>query len=423
MSRRRFLGDVGRFAAAAGIASLGLSEQLALAAEGGAATRVTGGSPASMPASPEDLRAGLLLPKDLAYFNCGTLGPTPRRVIEECFEVWRKLEQDPANEGFGSILAMAERTREKAAAMLDCDKDELAVTRNTTEGMNAVAQGLHLQKGDRVLTTDHEHEGGSVCWKYFAKHAGAQIDRVALPVPPASADELVKLLEAKLTRRTRVISVSHVTFTTGLRMPIARLAALAHANHALLVVDGAQAAGAVAVDVKALGCDAYAASGHKWLLGPKGTGLLYIRKSAAERILPLLLDQGRSVYTTSMGSGNVVGIVGLGLAIDCLAAVGMDKIEKHNLELAEYLCGKLKGLPGLKIISPARGELASPLVAVSLAKADNGAVATQLREKHRIVVKVLPKEVPAGLRFSCHVYNNKADCERLADALRVELKG
>ncbi len=424
LNRRRLLGDLGKFATAAGLVSLGLADELSLAGDGATTTAPAGtNAAASMPASPEEVRAAMMLPKDLAYFNCGTLGPTPRSVVEESLAAWRELEQDPANEGFGAVLARAEQTREKAAKLLGCHKDQIAITRNTTEGMNAVAQGLALQRGDRVLTTDHEHEGGSVCWKYFAKRDGVEIDRITLPVPPQSADEIVKLLEAKLTPRTRVISVSHVTFTTGLRMPIERIAAVAKANSSLLVVDGAQAAGAVQVNVEKLGCDAYAASGHKWLLGAKGTGILYIRKEASDKIQPLLLDQGRAVYTTSMGSGNLIGIIALGLAMDFLTAVGMEKVQKHNLELAGYLYGKLKSLRAVRVASPAPGEISSPLVSVSLGdKADNASVAAHLRQKHRIVVKLLPREVPGGLRFSCHVYNNRDDCDRLVKALETEVK-
>jgi selenocysteine lyase/cysteine desulfurase len=416
LSRRQFFGDAARFAAAAGLASLGLGNELASAAQQAAL------SPASAPSSPEDARAAMLLPKDLAYFNCGTLGPSPRRVLEESFEAWRKMEQDPADEGFGTFLGLAEQTRAKAAKMLGCEKDEIVITRNTTEGMNTAAQGLDWQKGDRVLTTDHEHEGGSVCWKYFAKRSGVEIDRVRLLVPPEKPSEVLALLQAKLTRRTRVVSVSHSTFTTGLRMPIREIAAMAKANGSLLVVDGAQAAGALDVDIKALGCDAYATSGHKWLLGPKGTGILYIRKESAEKFQPLLLDQGRSVYTTSAGTANLIGVIGLGLAIDFLAGVGMGKIQKHNMELAAYLYGRLNGLPGVRIVSPVPGELSSPLISVTLGeKADNAAMAARLREKHRVVVKLLPKEVPGGLRFSCHVYNNQNDCDRLVAALKQEL--
>ena len=364
----------------------------------------------------------MLLPKDLAYFNSGTLGPSPRSVLEESFDAWCKMEQDPANEGFGTFLGMAEQTRAKAAKLLGCQKDDIVITRNTTEGMNTIAQGLDWRKGDRVLTTDHEHEGGSVCWKYFAKRSGVEIDRVTLPVPPGKPSEILALLEAKLTRRTRVISISHMTFTTGLRMPVPQIAAMAKANGSLLVVDGAQAAGALDVDVKALGCDAYATSGHKWLLGPKGTGILYIRKESADKFQPLLLDQGRSVYTTSAGTANLIGVIGLGLAVDFLAGVGMDKIQKHNMELAAYLYAKLKTLPGVRIVSPAPGELSSPLVSVTLnEKANNAALATRLRERHRIVVNLLPKEVTNGLRFSCHVYNNEKDCDRLVASLKQEL--
>ena len=112
--------------------------------------------------------------------------------------------------------------------------------------------------------------------------------------------------------------------------------------------------------------------------GHKGTGILYIRKEASDKIQPLLLDQGRAVYTTSMGSGNLIGIIALGLAMDFLTAVGMEKVQKHNLELAGYLYGKLKSLRAVRVASPAPGEISSPLVSVSLGdKADNASVAAR----------------------------------------------
>jgi len=321
-------------------------------------------------------------------------------------------------------LAEADAVRAKAAALLGCDKDEIALTRNTTEGMNAVAQGIDWRRGDRVLSTDHEHEGGSVCWKHFARRCGIEIDRVKLPVPPQSPAEVLTLFERAITGRTRVISLSHVTFSTGLRLPVRQVADLARANGSLLVVDGAQSAGALDVNVRELGCDAFATSGHKWLLGPKGTGILYIRKASWPKIQPLLLDQGFGAYTTSAGTGNMIGMIGLGAAMDFLATVRKHDARSRTMELAAGLYADLKTLcrGGVQIASPAPGELSSPLVSLALPeKVDSAALANQLRQKHRIVVKLLPRNVLNGLRFSCHVYNSSQDCQRLVAALRQEL--
>src|ERR1051325_4764081 len=135
--------------------------------------------------------------------------------------------------------------------------------------MNAVAQGVRLQAGDRILITDQEHSGGLLCWNYYAKYYGAIIDKINIPPGENNAELLLKRVKDNLNKKTKLISVSQVFSSTGLQMPIAEISSLAKANGALCIVDGAQAAGAIEVNVKKLGCDAYATSGHKWLMGPK----------------------------------------------------------------------------------------------------------------------------------------------------------
>jgi len=380
-------------------------------------------APASMNGAKwADVRQGFLLPQGLAYLNCGSLGPSPGYVLNESLKAWLELEQNPVHVGYGAMIKRMDEVRQKAAEFLGCKQAEIALTRNTTDGMNTVAQGLSLQEGQRVLTTDHEHPGGFVCWQYYAKRRGVKIDVVTLPTPPRTEGEVLERFKAKLTPATKVISVSHVTFTTGLRMPIRRIGEMARANGSLLVVDGAQAPGMISVNVKKLLCHAYATSGHKWLLGPKGTGLLYISSDTGGAIDPLLLHNGRGAYTAATGYRNVPGIVGLGAAIDLLAAVGKDRVEQRALELRAALTEGLKKQKNVRLLSPEAGSMASGMVSFALPEgADSGALARQLREKHRVVVKVLPGRPVSGLRVSTHVYNSTEDVGMLLAALRAEL--
>ena len=368
------------------------------------------------------VRASFLLPPGLVYMNNGSLGPNPAPVLRAMWEAWEQLQTDPVGQGYGALLEKAEAVRAKAAAFLGCHTDELAITQNTTEGMNAIAQGMDLKAGDRVLTTDHEHAGGLVGWQYHAERRGVVLDTISLPLSPKAPGDVVRLLEARLTKQTRVISVSHVTYTTGLRLPIAEIAALARAHGVLLVVDGAQAPGGIAVDVKPLGCHAYATSAHKWLLAPMGTGLLCIRDEAKERIDPLLLAGGRRVYTANTGTRNLPSVLGLGAAIDWFERLGKHAVEKRCLELRALLCEKLQAEPKVQVISPPAGEFASPLVALELPKGRaNAALAESLRKKHNIVVRVISSAHVNGIRLSTHIYNSEDDIARLVEALKAEL--
>ena len=370
-----------------------------------------------------EIKRQFLLQKDITYFNCGSLGPTARPVLEESIKAWQRLEENPADIGYGPMLEEVERVRARAASFMGCAREEMILTANTTEGMNLLAQGLHLQKGQRVITTNHEHPGGSLCWDYLARKEGVLLDRVTLPVPPKSAGEILELFAQKITRDTRVISVSHVTFSTGLRMPIAGLAKLALATDTLLVVDGAQAPGALDVDLAALGCHAYATSAHKWLLAPPGTGLLYIRKDAQARIDPMALQAGYSAYTGATGLRNLPAMIGLGAAIDFLSAIGKTTIAARTVTLRNRLAAGIAGLPHLTVASPPPGELASQILTFALDGVDNSAFAAALKKKHGLIVKVVPNNLVNGIRISPHVYTTDADLDYLLAAIKQELAG
>jgi selenocysteine lyase/cysteine desulfurase len=354
--------------------------------------------------------------------NSGSLGPSPRCVLDQAMKAWHELEEDPVTQGFGPFIHKMDDVRRKAAEFLGCSTEEIAITQNTTDGMNTVAQGLELQPGQRVLTTDHEHPGGLVCWEYYARRRQVLIDKVQLPIPPGSAEEVVAKFREKLTPETRVISVSHVTFSTGLRLPVREIAAMARANGTLLVVDGAQAPGALEVNVKDLDCDAYATSGHKWMLGPKGTGLLYVRKETRKAIDPLTLQHGNQAYTASTGTRNIPSIIGLGAAIDFLTSLGKSRIEQHALSIRKRVYEGSQGLPRLQLVSPPDGELASALVTFKLPQDVAADRLTEvLRAKHRVVVKPVPAHLVNGIRVSCHVCNSEEDVAKLLDALRKEV--
>jgi selenocysteine lyase/cysteine desulfurase len=299
---------------------------------------------------------------------------------------------------------------------------ELAVTRNTTEAMNLVAQGVELKAGDEVLTTDHEHAGGSLCWRYYAQR-GVVVKQVALPLPEGDPDEIVTRFAAAITPATRVISVSHVTYTTGMRLPIARLAELAHTHQALLVVDGAQAPGGLVVDLHALQCDAYATSAHKWLLAPKGTGLLFIRESAQARIRPIMLQSGMGVYTGATGARGLPEVIGLGRSLRFLTELGWPAVEAHTLALRAQFVAAVRQSP-YPLLSPAAAERGAPIVTLGLPERTSPDTLCQaLLAKHQIAVRPMVAGGVRGIRVSLHVFNQAADGERLLRALTAEVPG
>jgi selenocysteine lyase/cysteine desulfurase len=335
---------------------------------------------------------------------------------------WQELERNPVFYGYGEHERRLEDVRAKAAACLRCATEELVLTGSTTEGMNWVAQGLSLAPGDHVLTTDQEHPGGRACWDYVVRRHGVVLDIV--PLPPSEHDPraIVSRFAERVTSRTKAFSFSHVLSSTGLRMPVAELSALARARGCLSVVDGAQAAGGIDVDVKALGCHAYATSGHKWLLGPKGTGLLYLSAEIGKAIDPIALEGGRAAYSNSSGVCSLPSVLGLGTALGYLASIGLTRIEFHNLGLRNRLFELLKTVSKVRVVSAAPGPMISPMLAYVLPDAVPAReLHVRLRERHQVEVKVVPGQWFNGHRISTHLFNTPADVDALVVALKAEL--
>jgi selenocysteine lyase/cysteine desulfurase len=369
-----------------------------------------------------------LLAPGLTYLNTAALGPTTRDVLDRTLQAWREVELNPVRMSYGEgpVHVATDRVREAAAAFLGCDRDNLLITRSTTEAMNTVALGMRLTAGDHVLTTDQEHRGGTECWRYLSGRRGVLVDIVPIAQSDHDPKTIVDRFAAAITPDTRVISVSHIFTSTGLRMPVAELAALARARGVLCVVDGAQALGQITVNVKALGCHAYAASGHKWLMGPKGTGLLYVSPDAAEAIAPIQWQDTRQdtkrYVAGSTGMGSLPLVIGLGAAIEKASARGMAMIERRVLELREYTIRQLRSVSSVSVVSAPAGPLASALVAVALpSRIDSQALQTTMRDKHNIMVKLVEKQWFNGIRISPHIFNTQADIDRAIQALRTEL--
>lgn len=412
-SRRHFLAGFGA-ASIAGLAQTAMGDS----ERGAPATPVATG----LAGSSKDY----LLAPGLIHLNTAALGATPRAVLDRVVQAWRALESSPVRMTYGltedTVLSAAEQVRERAAGFLGCDPEELLITRCTTDGMNNLAQGMRWAAGDRVLTTDREHHGGNLCWAYQVERRGVVLDLVAIAPDDHDSASIVRRFAERITPRTRAISVSHVITSTGLRMPIAEISALARERGILCIVDGAQAVGGIAVDVKALGCHAYATSGHKWLMGPKGTGLLYVARDAWPVIQPIQWQDEHRYGANSAGVGPLPLVIGLGAAIERLQAIGMAEVERHGLALRNRAYSGLKQIARLRVVGPPPGPLATALVACILPdEIDSKALRDALHDKHGILVKMVEKQWFNGIRLSPHVLNTAADIDAVLRAIRLEV--
>lgn len=383
--------------------------------------------------------------KPLVYLDSAASAQRPRAVLDA---VRRYEEHDHANvhRGIHTLSLRAteayEAARGKVARHLHAaSAREIVFTRGTTEALNLIAAawgGANLRPGDEILLTILEHHSNIVPWFLVAERTGARVR--FLDIDDEGRLRLDRLDEI-LGERTRVVSVAHVSNVLGTVNPIAEIARRAHDAGALVVVDGAQAAPHLPVDVQALGCDAYAVSGHK-MCGPTGTGVLWARLDLLESMPPYhgggemiatVTTQGATYkeppHKFEAGTPPIAGAVGLGAAADFLFEVGLEAIHAHEAELTAYALERLGELPGVRIYGP-REERAA-VVSFTLADVHPHDVATILDQEEGVAIRAghhcaMPLMrrlgVPATARASFYLYNTREDVDALVRGLRTALR-
>ena len=380
------------------------------------------------------VRDAFLIPADRIYLNVGTLGAQPRVVVDAVVEHTRRVaETFPPGVDWDTLKA-------ELGTLLGADPAGFVFPRNTTEAMNFVAQGLELERGDEILTTDHEHIGGLCCWQLVAARRGLTLRQLALPVPPEDEDALVDIFRRALSPRTRVVSVSHVNFTNGVIMPVARLAELCRPRGIIVVADGAHPPGLMPVDLETLGADFYASSPHKWLLAPQGTGLLWMTEPWRTRLWPTLASGGWD--DTSLGAHrlNHLGtldesrLAGLLAAVRFHDAIGTERVAQRISELRSRLRAGLAAIPGVRFATPASDALAAGMVSFSVADLPSAELQRRigsidapreapLQGRLRIRTRVIGEYDYGWMRLSPHVYNDEAEIDTtvacIADAART----
>lgn len=365
-----------------------------------------------------------------AFFNTGTLGATPRPVLERVIEDMRTLQATitrwdytPRTPNWISGYAPELPLREKMGRLVNAAATDLAITQNATFGMNFVAHGLDLKAGDEVVTTDQEHPGGVCGWQMRVKRDGIVWKQVKVPVPANDPDQLVQLFAEALTPRTRVLAVPHIISATAVVLPVKRLAELAHAHNCLTIIDGAQAVGQVEVDLKALDCDAYFSSPHKWLLAPAGNGLFYIRRDRQDQFWTTLCSSEWENRKDGMyrfmqyGTGNPSLLAGLDAALDFHFRIGPERIRTRIRFLADRLRAGLQQIAGVKVSSPVHPALAGGAVVYAV----EGIPALDLQEELWARRRLRPRAVgdSLGVRQSCQIYNNEAEIDATLEVVRT----
>jgi selenocysteine lyase/cysteine desulfurase len=362
------------------------------------------------------VRDQFMLEPGFAYLNTGTLGPTPRPVVTAMNEYWRLMAVNP-NENSQIFQDRQERIRVKAAAFIGATPDEIAITRNTTEGTTILTHGLDMKPGDEVLITQYEHNSLRETRFRHAKRFGYTVKEVKFPMPATNA-QIIGAFEAAITPRTRILHFANPLGGYGCFTPVKQLAELAHSKNILCFVDGAHCPGMVQMNLADWGIDGFACNSHKWLCGAAGAGLLYVKKDLQERVWPNI----------SIGHGDAKGarkydelsrrpwpvVAAFEDILDFHLAIGRARLEQRTRALGSYLRRNAAEIAKVKVYTPMDPAMSCGSSTIGIDGVPGAKLKEYLRQKYDAYVP----SGRAGLRISTNFFNTFEQCDRVLKALK-----
>lgn len=387
----------------------------------------------------EQVRAEIpFLRTGVIYLDNAATTPTPQPVLDAMLEYFREYG---ANVGRGLHRATRrateefEATRAKLARVVGAKPEEIAYTKNATEAINIVAQGLKLQKGDKVVTTVLEHHSNLIPWQRLERQRGIKLE-VVRATPKCLIDP--EEIEGTIDENTKLITMIHVSNAVGSIQPVEEVGKLAAEHDLHFLVDASQAVGHMPVDVRAIGCDFLAAPGHKGLLGPQGTGFLYAREDCLPELEPLLLGGGivESVEDHSCklvpppqrfdaGTPNIPGIIALGRAAEYVLEIGLEHIAERERKLTRRML-EIAELERVEVYGPRDIGQRGGVVSFNVEGMDHHDVAAMLDELANIAARsghhcaaptMRHLGVEGTVRASVHYYNLEEEIEKFIGVL------
>lgn len=378
------------------------------------------------------------LDPDITFLNHGSFGATPRVVLAKQDELRAQMEREPVRFFIRELEPLMEAARAELATFVGADAQDLVFVPNATAGVNAVVRSLDLDKHDELLVTSHEYEASRNALEFVADVAGAKIVRVDIPFPIASADEVFELVIERVTDRTRLLLIDHVTSATALIFPIARIIAELNARGIDTLVDGAHAPGMLPLDLRTLGAAYYTANLHKWVCAPKGAAFLYVRRERQYGIRPVSISHGASADTSRRsrfhnefswtGTDDPTPFLCVPESLRFLASLvegGWPEVMRRNHELA--LRGRDVLCETLGIAPPAPDDMLGSMAALPLPTGSSATLpmlygdplqdALLFEDRIEVPINRWPAPPQRVLRISAQLYNTIDDYLALTGAL------
>jgi len=373
-----------------------------------------------------EIQRAFVVDRTVINLNNGGVSPSPAAVQEAQRRYQEYSNAAPAYTMWRVLEPQRETVRENLARFFGCDAEEVALTRNTSEGLETCQFGFDLKAGDEVLTSNQDYPRMITTFKQRERREGIVLKQISLPTPAEDPDQVVRAFEAAITPKTRLILVSHMIFLTGQVLPVRQVVAMGRRRGIPVLVDGAHTFAHLAFTQADLDCDYYATSLHKWLFAPHGTGMLYVRREKIRGLWPLMaapaeLD-GNIRKFEEIGTHPAAPYLAIGEALTFTTGIGPRRKEARLRFLRDRWATCLSRHARVRLHTSLKPGLSCGLALVQLEGVDSGRLADYLWAKHRIIVAAIKHDEFEGIRVAPSVYTTPDEIDQFCEAIEAVLE-
>lgn len=371
----------------------------------------------------QGIREAYTINPGLLNLNSGGVSPSAEIVQNAVDRYNRMCNEGPSYYMWRILDQGREPLRENLAKLAGCSKEEIAINRNATEAINTIIFGLRLEKGDEVVLSKMDYPNMIHAWKQREKREGIKLIWVEIPIPCDNADELVNIFTKAFTPKTKVVHLTHVINWNGQVLPVRKIADEAKKKNIQVLVDGAHSFGQMDYKISDLNCDYFGTSLHKWMCGPLGSGMMYIRKEKISEVWPLLsaekpeselINKFENLGTRSFPIEQAIHV-----ALDFHNRIGTARKRARLMHLRNYWVSRAKEIPGVKIYSPSNPELSCALAGVLVEGKTPQALESYLLDKHKIHTVAIEWESLKCVRVTPNIFTLTSDLDRLIRGIQA----
>jgi isopenicillin-N epimerase len=379
-----------------------------------------------------NIKSQFLLRDDVTFLNFGSFGACPKPIFERYQQYQLELEQEPVQFITVTGLQYLKQSREALAAYINCPADDVVYVTNPSYAVNIIAKSFNLQKDDEILTTNLEYGACDRAWNYYCKKVGAKYIRQPITLPIPSKEDLINEFFKGLTSKTKLVFISHLTSSTGLRMPVEEICAIAKQKGILTFVDGAHAPGQLPLNLQTLQADIYTGACHKWMMTPKGSSFLYVKNEHQHLFDPLIVSWGYQStapsqsqfldYHQMQGTRDFSAFLCIPNAIEFMQQNNWSAVSKTCKEMVQQnaprFCNLLKATP----TAPITDDFICQLYSTPIKTKQPLELHRHFFNQYKIEVPVMPHGDNVFLRYSIQAFNTQNDLDKLYNAVEDIIK-